>query len=359
MPKFKVGVLGATGMVGQRFVSLLDGHPWFRVVAVAASPRSAGKKYGTVVKARWAVPGKKVPAAVKNLVVLNVNEIEKIKGQVDFVFSALDMPKDKIRDLEDAYAKADVPVVSNNSAHRWTPDVPMIMPEVNPEHIELIKTQRKKRGWKKGLIAVKPNCSLQSYLLAVHALRKFKPTKLIITTMQAISGAGKTFDTFPEIIDNVIPNIGGEEEKSEREPMKILGKLKNGRIIEEKKLKISAHCNRVAATDGHMATVSIEFAKKPTEKQILAAWKSFQGVPQKLNLPSAPKPPLIYLKDDFRPQTRLDRDAGKGMAATIGRLRKCLVLDYRFVCLSHNTVRGAAGGAILVAELLAKKGYLK
>lgn len=353
---YKVGVLGATGMVGQRFVSLLEGHPWFQIVAVAASPRSAGKPYHEAVSGRWAM-ATPIPEAVKDLMVLQVSELEKIKEQVDFVFSALDMPKDEIRALEDLYAAANIPVVSNNSAHRWTADVPMIMPEVNAHHVKLIKAQRKQRGYKRGLIAVKPNCSLQSYLLAVYALREFKPKRMIISTMQAISGAGKTFDTYPEIIDNVVPNIGGEEEKSEREPMKILGRVKGANVVEAKLPQISAHCNRVPVSDGHMATVSIEFKKKPTKEQILEAWRNFSGEPQELGLPSAPKPPLIYLEDDFRPQTKLDRDAGRGMAATVGRLRPCKVFDWRFVCLSHNTVRGAAGGAILVAELLAKKGY--
>lgn len=355
--KLKVGILGATGMVGQRFITLLTNHPWFEVVSVAASSRSAGKQYATAVKDRWMMK-EAIPAKIKNLTVRNVTELEKIKGEVDFVFSALDMPKDEIKKLESAYAAAEIPVVSNNSAHRWTPDVPMIVPEVNPEHITLIKIQQKNHGWKRGFVAVKPNCSLQSYILAVKALERLWPTKLIITTMQAVSGAGKTLATFPEITDNVIPNISGEEEKSEHEPLKILGAVVNSKLLEKKGLRISAHCNRVPVNDGHLATVSIKFGKKPTEKEVFGALQNFTALPQKLKLPSAPARPLIYTAGDFRPQIRLDLDAERGMAVSIGRLRKCNVLDYRFVCLSHNTIRGAAGGAILVAELLKAKGYL-
>ncbi|MEM3399701.1 MAG: aspartate-semialdehyde dehydrogenase [Candidatus Micrarchaeia archaeon] len=357
MAKLRVGVLGATGMVGQKFITLLENHPWFEVVAVAASPRSAGKKYSEAVEGRW-YSKNPIPDGVSDLVVSDVKEIDKMKGNVDFVFSALDMPKDEIKALEDKYAENDIPVVSNNSAHRWTKDVPMIMPEINPHHIALIDIQRKNHGWKKGFVVVKPNCSLQSYLPAIAPLMDFKPNRMIVCTMQAVSGAGKTFETFPEIADNVIPFIKGEEEKSEQEPLKILGKIKNGEVVNFDGIKISAHCNRVPTSDGHMAAVSVGFRKKPTREQILELWKDYKPLPQQLKLPSAPDPVLIYHEDETRPQTRLDRDNGNGMAITIGRLRECFVLDYRFVALSHNTVRGAAGGAILTAELLKAKGYL-
>lgn len=364
MEKLKVGILGGTGMVGQRFVTLLDNHPWFEIVAIAASPRSAGKPYYETVANKWYGDkwekfGGSIPNNVKNLIVSDVKEISKIKGSVDFVFSALDMPKEEIKAVEEAYAKNNIPVVSNNSAHRWTKDVPMIIPEINPHHLSLIETQKKNRGWAKGFIITKPNCSLQSYLLAVAPLLRFNPDKMIITTFQAISGAGKTFETFPEISDNVIPNISGEEEKSENEPLKILGEIQNGEIVNFNKIKISASCNRVATSDGHLATVSIRFEQKPSIEQILEIWNSYKPVPQQLKLPSAPDPVLIYSNDEFRPQTKLDRNAGKGMAISIGRLRPCPVLDYRFVALSHNTIRGAAGGAILSAELLIAKGYIK
>ncbi len=357
MAKLKCGILGATGMVGQKFITLLENHPWFDVVALAASPRSAGKKYHEAVEGRWA-QAKPIPASVKNLIVSDVADISKVKGKVDFVFSAIEATKDEIKKFENDYASADIPVVSNNSAHRWTKDVPMIIPEINPHHIILLDIQKKNHGWKKGFVVVKPNCSLQSYLPAIAPLMKYQPTRMVITTMQAISGAGKTFATFPEILDNVIPFIGGEEEKSEKEPLKILGKLENGEIKNFDGIKIAAHCNRVPASDGHMATVSVEFKKKPTREQILEDWKNYKPEPQQLKLPSAPDPVLIYNEEENRPQTKLDRDAGKGMAITIGRLRECLVFDYRFVALSHNTIRGAAGGAILVAELLKAKGYL-
>ncbi|MDP2750366.1 MAG: aspartate-semialdehyde dehydrogenase [Nanoarchaeota archaeon] len=375
--KLRVGILGATGMVGQRFISLLENHPWFEVTVVAASPRSAGKKYIDAVAGRWSinkpssecgsgcsselgqwVQRSEMPNFVRNLVVYDVNDVEQIKKQVDFVFSAVDMTKDEIRAIENKYAENDIPVVSNNSAHRWTPDVAMIIPEINPHHAEMIPMQRKNHGWKKGFIVVKPNCSIQSYMPVIAPLMKFNPKRMVITTMQSISGAGKTFETYPDIADNVIPFIGGEEEKSEKEPLKILGSIKNGNFVDFEGMKISAHCNRTPTSDGHMATVSIEFEKKPTREEILKAWKGYKPVPQQLGLPSAPDPVLIYREEENRPQTRLDRDAGKGMAISIGRLRPCNVFDYRFVALSHNTVRGAAGGAILVAELLYKKGYL-
>jgi len=357
MKKLKCGILGATGMVGQRFITLLDKHSWFEVTALAASPRSAGRKYSEAVEGRW-FSKKEIPANVRNLVVSDVADIEEIKGKVDFVFSAIEASKDEIRAFENKYAENDIPVVSNNSAHRWTKDVPMIMPEINPHHLEMINIQRKNHGWKKGFVVVKPNCSLQSYLPAIAPLMKYAPTAMIVTTMQAISGAGKTFETFPEIVDNVIPYIGGEEEKSEQEPLKILGSIKNNEFVNYNGIKISAHCNRVAASDGHLAAVSVKFNKKPTKEEILEAWKNYKPEPQQLKLPSAPDPVLIYKEEDDRPQTKLDRDAGNGMAITIGRLRECLVLDYRFAALSHNTIRGAAGGAILVAELLYKKGFL-
>lgn len=357
MQKIKVGILGATGAVGQRFIELLENHPWFEVAAVAASPRSAGRKYSEAVEGRW-FSKKEIPANAKDLIVSDVANIEGIKNKVDFVFSAIEASKDEIKAFEDKYAENDIPVVSNNSAHRWTKDVPMIMPEINPHHLDMIKIQQKNHGWKKGFVVVKPNCSLQSYLPAIAPLMKYCPKEMIVSTMQAISGAGKTFETFPEIIDNVIPFIGGEEEKSEQEPLKILGSIKNDEFVNYNGIKISAHCNRVPTSDGHMAAVSVKFDKKPTKEEILEAWKNYRPEPQQLKLHSAPDPVLIYNEEENRPQTKLDRDAGNGMAITIGRLRECLVLDYRFVALSHNTIRGAAGGAILVAELMKVKGYL-
>lgn len=365
--KLRVGVLGATGMVGQRFVSLLDGHPWFEVVVVAASPRSAGRKYYEAVSGRWAMKTP-IPPMISGMMVLDVNEVDKIKKQVDFIFSAVDMTKEEIMAIENKYAENGIPVVSNNSAHRWTPDVPMIMPEINPDHADIIPIQKKNHGWEKGkgFIAVKPNCSLQSYLPAIAPLMKFEPYEMVVTTEQSISGAGRTFATFPEIEDNVIPFIGGEDEKSEKEPLKILGSIKNAKIVDFNKLKISATCTRTPTSDGHMACVEIKFRKKPTQEQIIKAWQDYRPLPQQLNLPSAPDPVLIYTKEDNRPQTRLDRDAGSneycragGMAITIGRLRPSSVMHYKFVALSHNTIRGAAGGAILVAELLYKKSYIK
>ena len=357
MKKLRCGILGATGMVGQRFITLLNNHPWFDVTAVAASPRSAGKKYSEAVEGRW-FSKSNIPANVRDLVVSDVADVDAIKGNVDFVFSAIEATKDEIKAFENKYAENDIPVVSNNSAHRWTKDVPMIIPEINSHHTDMIEIQKKNHGWNKGFVVVKPNCSLQSYLPAIAPLLKFKPSEMIITTMQAISGAGKTFETYPDILDNVIPFIGGEEEKSEKEPLKILGKIENNEFVDCDSIKISAHCNRVPASDGHMATVSIKFRKKPTREEILEIWKNYRPEPQQLKLPSAPDPVLIYREEENRPQTKLDRDAGKGMAITIGRLRDCNVFDYRFAALSHNTIRGAAGGAILVAELLYKKGYL-
>lgn len=358
MKKFNVGIIGATGMVGQRFSLLLENHPWFNVVAVAASPRSAGKRYDEAVGKKWAMTSP-IPANIKDMTVMDATaDIDKIAGMVDFVFCAVDMKKDEIKALEERYAKAECPVVSNNSAHRGTPDVPMVVPEINPEHIEIIETQRKRLGTKRGFIAVKSNCSLQSYVPALHPLMaEFGVTKALVCTYQAISGAGKTFDSMPEILDNVIPYIGGEEEKSEQEPLKIWGHIEGDKIVNADSPSITAQCLRVPVSDGHMAAVFASFEKKPTKEQMLKAWKDFSGVPQELQLPSAPKQFLNYFEEDNRPQTKLDRMLENGMAVSIGRLREDTQYDYKFVCLSHNTLRGAAGGAVLMAELLAAKGY--
>ncbi len=363
--KLKAGIVGATGMVGQRFVSLLADHPWFQVVTVAASERSAGKTYAEAVGARWAMPTP-VPPAVGKLVVKNASRIEEVAGSVDLIFCAVDMPKEETRALEERYAKAETPVVSNNSAHRWTPDVPMLLPEVNPHHLALIQAQRRRLGVKRGFITVKPNCSIQSYVPALHPLREFGIQKVFVCTYQAISGAGKTFTDWPEMTDNVIPFIGGEEEKSEKEPLKVWGSVEADGIVNASSPTITSQCIRVPVTDGHLAAVFVSFEKKPSKERILELWHGFEGKPQKLHLPSAPKPFLTYFTEDNRPQTRLDRDAGgradnprpAGMGITIGRLREDLLLDYRFVCLSHNTIRGAAGGAVLTAELLKADGYL-
>lgn len=354
---YKVGVLGATGMVGQRFVSLLEGHPWFKVTAVGASAKSAGQTYADAVAGRWAMTAP-VPGRVGALTVVDAADVKRVAGEVDFVFCAVDMTKDATRALEDAYALAETPVVSNNSAHRATPDVPMMVPEVNPEHAEVITTQRKRLGTKRGFVAVKPNCSLQSYVPALHPLRDLGLNKVFVATYQAISGAGKTFETWPEMVDNVIPFISGEEEKSQNEPGKIWGRIEAGKVVNDPRPAIVAHCIRVAASDGHLAAVSVALDKKAPKDEIIARWRAFSGRPQALALPSAPKPFLIYADEENRPQTRLDRDAGNGMAVTIGRLREDPLFDYRFVALSHNTVRGAAGGAILTAELLAADGYI-
>jgi aspartate-semialdehyde dehydrogenase len=356
--KLRVGILGATGMVGQRFVTLLDQHPWFEVVCVAASPNSAGKHYGEVVETKWKMASP-IPANVKKLIVRAVeDDIEKISKEVDFVFSALDMDKDKIKDIEIRYASAEIPVVSNNSAHRWTEDVPMIIPEVNPDHMEMIDKQRKKRGWKKGLLAVKPNCSIQSYVAVLTAFGKFEPREVEVTSMQAISGAGRNFETWPEMVDNLNPFIGGEEEKSEKEPLKIWGKISGGKIISAKKPTICATCVRVPVTDGHMASVLVNFGRKATVDELVAAIRNFDNPIQKLNLPSAPKQLIQYFEENDRPQTRLDRNFANGMGIAMGRLRPGKHFDWEFITLSHNTVRGAAGGAILMAELLTKKGYI-
>ncbi len=354
----RVGVLGATGMVGQRFVSLLERHPWFRVAVVAASAKSAGQTYREAVAGRWAL-GTPVPEVAGGMVVRDASDVDGIAGQVDFVFCAVDMTKDETRALEDAYARRETPVVSNNSAHRATPDVPMIVPELNPEHAELVTAQRRRLGTRRGFVAVKPNCSIQSYVPAIHPLRDFGPSKIAVATYQAISGAGKTFSTWPEMVDNVIPFIGGEEEKSEQEPLKIWGRVEDGRVVLARAPVISAHCIRVPVSDGHMAAVNVSFDRKPSREEMLARWRDFAGKPQKLGLPSAPKPFLTYCDEDSRPQTRLDRDVGGGMGVTIGRLRPDAIFDYRFVALSHNTVRGAAGGAVLTAELLAAEGYIQ
>lgn len=355
--KLRVGIIGATGMVGQRFVSLLADHPWFQVATVAASERSAGKSYGEAVGGRWSMTHP-VPSAIGRLVVKNASRIEEIAGGVDFIFCAVDMPKEETRALEDGYAKAETPVVSNNSAHRATPDVPMVLPEINAEHLAVIEKQRKRLGTTRGFITVKPNCSIQSYVPALHPLREFGIEKVFVSTYQAISGAGKTFKDWPEMTDNVIPFIGGEEEKSENEPLKIWGSIKGNGIVNAKGPVISTQCIRVPVTDGHLAAVFVSFARKPSKERIIERWKGCEGEPQRLGLPSAPKPFLTYFTEEDRPQTRLDREAGGGMAITIGRLREDRLLDYRFVCLSHNTVRGAAGGAVLTAELLKAQGYI-
>ncbi len=358
MKQFKVGIIGATGMVGQRFSILLENHPWFKVTVVAASPRSKGKTLEEAIGNRWAM-SKPIPESIKNLIVYDATaDIKEIASQVDFVFCAVDMKKDEIKALEEAYAKAECPVISNNSAHRGTPDVPMIIPEVNPEHAEIIHSQRKRLGTKRGFIAVKSNCSIQSYVPALAPLMDYGVTKCLACTYQAISGAGKTFETWPEMVDNLIPFIGGEEEKSELEPLKVWGKIEDGKIVNASSPSITTQCLRVPVSDGHTAAVFVSFEKKPAKEEILKLWKEFKGVPQELKLPSAPKQFLNYFEEDNRPQAKLDRDLENGMAISIGRLREDSQYDYKFVCLSHNTVRGAAGGAVLMAELLAAKGFL-
>jgi aspartate-semialdehyde dehydrogenase len=355
MDKLKVGILAGTGMVGQKYVELLEDHPWFEVAYVCASEKSAGKKYGEAVAGRWHMQSE-IPEGVKDIIIEDVTKIEKAK-KCDFVFSALDSGIAK--DWEHQYAGAGIPVVSNSSAHRGTPDVPMLIPEINPGHTDIIPIQKKNRGWGRGFICVKPNCSLQSYMTPLFALRKeYGLEKAVITTMQAVSGAGYPGVASWDIVDNVIPFIKGEEEKSEKEPLKILGRIQGSAIVDAARPKISAHCNRVPTLDGHMATISVEFEKKPEREAILKTWKNFRAEPQKLKLPFAPEQPIIYRDEPDRPQTRLDRDVDKGMAVVCGRLRECNVLQWRFVGLSHNTVRGAAGGGILNAELLKAKGYL-
>lgn len=356
--KLRVGILGATGMVGQRFISLLENHPWFEVVTVAASARSAGKTYEEAVGGRWKMTTP-MPEAVKKLVVMNVNEVEKVASTVDFVFSAVDMTKDEIRAIEEEYAKTETPVVSNNSAHRWTPDVPMVVPEINPEHFAVIEDQKKRLGTKKGFIAVKPNCSIQSYTPALAAWKEFEPYEVVATTYQAISGAGKTFKDWPEMIENIIPYIGGEEEKSEKEPLRVLGKVADGVIKPADEPKITCQCIRVPVLNGHTAAVFVKFRKKPTKEQLIEKLESFRGFPQELDLPSAPKQFIRYMQEDNRPQVTLDVDYEKGMGVSIGRLREDSIYDFKFVGLSHNTVRGAAGGAVLCAETLTAKGYIQ
>ena len=344
-------------MVGQRFISLLENYPWFEVVTLAASPRSAGKTYEEAVGGRWKMDTP-MPEAVKKIVVMNVNEVEKVASTVDFVFSAVDMSKDEIKAIEEEYAKTETPVVSNNSAHRWTPDVPMVVPEINPEHFDVIKYQQKRLGTTRGFIAVKPNCSIQSYVPALSPLRKYGIKNVLACTYQAISGAGKTFERWPEMIDNVIPYIGGEEEKSEKEPLKLMGHIEDGQIVSADSPLITTQCLRVPVSDGHTAAVFVSFEQKPSKEEILKIWEDFKGVPQELELPSAPKQFIHYFQEDDRPQAKLDRNIEGGMAVSVGRLREDTMFDYKFVCLSHNTLRGAAGGGVLLAELLAAKGYM-
>lgn len=355
--KLKVGILGGTGMVGQRFISLLENHPWFEVTTIAASPRSAGKTYAEAVGDRWKMTTP-MPEAVKNIVVMNVNEVEKVAAEVDFVFSAVDMTKDEIKAIEEAYAKTETPVVSNNSAHRWTPDVPMVVPEINPEHMAVIEYQKKRLGTKRGFVAVKPNCSIQSYAPVLTAWKEFEPVEVVATTYQAISGAGKTFKDWPEMIENIIPYIGGEEEKSEKEPLRIWGKIEDGVIKPADGPVITCQCIRVPVLNGHTAAVFVKFNKKPTKEQLIAKIREFEGEPQRLNLPSAPKQFIQYLEEDNRPQVNLDVDYENGMGVSVGRIREDHVYDFKFIGLSHNTVRGAAGGAILCAELLKAQGYI-
>ncbi len=354
--KKRVGIVGATGMVGQRFLTLLENHPYFEVCALAASARSAGKTYENAVGDRWKMSSP-IPEKYKTMTVIDAQSIDIIKPLVDFVFCAVDMKKDEIKALEEAYAKAEIPVVSNNSANRGTKDVPMVIPEINPEHLEVITSQRKRLGTKRGFIAVKPNCSIQSYVPALTPLLKYEPYEIVATTYQAISGTGKTFSEWPEMIDNVIPFIGGEEEKSEQEPLKVWGKVENGEIVKATSPVITTQCIRVPVTDGHTAAVFVKFKNKPTKEEIIEAWQSFKGEPQEMELPHAPAQFITYFEEENRPQAKLDRDIYGGMGVTVGRLREDHVYDYKFVGLSHNTLRGAAGGAVLIAELLYKKGY--
>ena len=356
--KLRVGILGATGMVGQRFISLLENHPWFEVVTVAASPRSAGKTYEEAVGGRWKMTTP-MPEAVKNLIVHNVNEVEEVAKTVDFVFSAVDMSKDEIRAIEEAYAKTETPVMSNNSAHRWTPDVPMVIPEINIDHFDVIADQKKRLGTTRGFIAVKPNCSIQSYAPCLAAWKEFEPTEVVATTYQAISGAGKTFMDWPEMVENIIPYIGGEEEKSEQEPLRVLGHIENGQIVKAQGPKITCQCVRVPVLNGHTAAVFIRFAKKPSKEELIEKLTSYRGFPQEAKLPSAPEQFIRYMEEDDRPQVNLDVDYEHGMGVSIGRLREDSIYDYKFIGLSHNTIRGAAGGAVLCAEALTAKGYIQ
>ena len=355
--KIKAGILGATGMVGQRFVSLLHDHPYFEIKVLAASARSEGKTYEEAVGDKWKMDSP-MPECVKGMIVKNITDVEEVAKEVDMVFSAVNMSKEEIKAIEEEYAKTETPVVSNNSAHRWTPDVPMVVPEINPEHLEVLASQKKRLGTKRGFIVVKPNCSIQSYAPMLHALKEFEPTVVVASTYQAISGAGKTFKEMPEIIDNIIPYIGGEEEKSEQEPLRLWGHIEDGRIVKAETPVITAQCLRVPVSNGHTASVFMSFKQKPTKEQILDRWANFRGLPQELELPSAPKQFIHYFEEDNRPQPKLDRDIEGGMAVCAGRLREDSVYDWKFVGLSHNTLRGAAGGAVLIAELLVKQGYI-
>lgn len=358
MKQYNVGIIGATGMVGQRFATILENHPWFNVTVLAASSRSAGKTYKDAVK-KWMINTADMPKSMENMIVMDAEkDIEEIGKKVDFVFCAVSLSKDETRALEDQYAKAEIPVVSNNSAHRHTPDVPMVVPELNPEHIQIIDAQRKRLGTKRGFVAVKSNCSLQSYVPPLFPLHeKYGVEDVLVCTYQAISGAGKTFDTWPEILDNVIPYIGGEEEKSEKEPLKIWGKIEGDEIVPATEPHFTAQCLRVPVSDGHMAAVFVRFKNKPSKEEMLKAWETYSAKPQELQLPSAPKQFLHYFEEDDRPQTKLDRNLENGMAISVGRLREDTQYDYKFVCVSHNTLRGAAGGAVELAELLAAEGY--
>lgn len=356
--KLRVGILGATGFVGQKLVTLLENHPYFEVTLLAASERSKGMTYEKAIDGRWKMDAS-VPEYAKKFIVEDLQNIEEIKNHVDFVFCAVNMKKEDIREIEEAYAKAEIPVVSNNSAHRMTEDVPVIIPEINSNHLDLIESQKKRLGTKKGFIVAKPNCSIQSYVPAITPLMDFEPEQIVVSTYQAISGAGKLPEDWPEMIDNVIPYIGGEEEKSEVEPLKVWGTVKDGKVKFNEDIKISAQCIRVPVTNGHLATVSVNFKHKPSIEEIKERWRSFKGIPQELELPMAPKQFIHYFEEDNRPQTNVDRDLEKGMAVSVGRLREDNIFQYKFVCLSHNILRGAAGGALLTAELLYKKGYLK
>ena len=355
--KLRVGILGGTGMVGQRFISLLENHPWFEVVVIAASPRSAGQTYEKAVEGRWKMTTP-IPESVKNIVVCDVNEVEKVAAQVDFVFSAVDMTKEEIKKIEEEYAKTETPVVSNNSAHRWTKDVPMVVPEINPQHFEIIEAQKKRLGTTRGFVAVKPNCSIQSYAPVLTAWKEFEPYEVVATTYQAISGAGKTFKDWPEMEGNIIPFIGGEEEKSEKEPLRIWGHIEGDEIVPATEPVITCQCIRVPVLNGHTAAVFVKFRKKPTKEQLIQKLVEFSGEPQKLNLPSAPKQFIRYMEEDNRPQVALDVDYENGMGISVGRLREDTVYDWKCVGLSHNTLRGAAGGAVLCAEMLKAKGYI-
>jgi aspartate-semialdehyde dehydrogenase len=356
--KLRVGILGGTGMVGQRFISLLDNHPWFEVTTIAASPRSAGQTYAQAVEGRWKLD-EPIPEAVRNIVVKSVQDVEDVASEVDFCFSAVDMSKEEIRAIEEAYAKTETPVVSNNSAHRWTPDVPMVIPEINPEHTEVIKYQKERLGTKRGFIAVKPNCSIQSYTPALAAWKELEPYEVIVSTYQAISGAGKNFASWPEMVGNVIPYIGGEEEKSEKEPLRVFGHIENGQIVPAEGPVITSQCIRIPVLYGHTATVFVKFRKKATKEQLIEKLVSFKGLPQELQLPSAPKQFIQYMEEDNRPQVLADVNYEHGMGVSIGRLREDTVYDWKFVGLSHNTIRGAAGGGVLCAELLKAQGYIQ